>query len=53
VQGTGADTAQPLEKLGAIQMLDVHFATTDGRELVFVRHTLPEPDQRLVLDAFG
>ncbi len=42
-----------LEKLGAIQMLDVHFPTTDGRELRFVRYTLPEPDQRLVLDALG
>ena len=39
-----------LEKLGAIRMLDVYFPTTDGRDLVFVRHTQPETDQRLVLD---
>jgi len=28
-----------LEKLSAIQMLDVHFPTTDGRTLVFTRYT--------------
>ncbi len=49
----GLTPRSALEKLGAIQMLDVHFPTTDGRELVFVRHTQPEPDQRLVLDALG
>ena len=39
-----------LEKLGAIQMLDVHLPTTDGRELVLTRYTQPEPDQRLLLE---
>ena len=34
-------------------MLDVHFPTTDGRELVFARYTAPEPDQQLVLDVLG
>jgi hypothetical protein len=28
-------------------MLDVHFPTTDGRELVFRRYTQPEADQKL------
>ena len=34
-------------------ILDVHFPTTDGRELVFSRYTKPEPDQQLVIDALG
>jgi len=38
-----------LDKLGAIQMLDVHFPTTDGRELIFTRYTQPEPDQQVML----
>jgi len=28
-----------LEKSAALQMVDVHFPTTDGRELVFRRYT--------------
>jgi len=39
-----------LEKLGAMQMIDVHLPTTDGREVILTRYTQPEPDQRLVLD---
>ncbi len=38
-----------LEKFAAIQMLDVHFPTTDGRELVFQRYTQPERDHRMLL----
>jgi hypothetical protein len=38
-----------LEKLGAIQMLDVCFPTTDGRWLVLPRYTQPEPDQQILL----
>jgi len=30
-----------LDKLASLQMLDVHFPTTDGRELIFTRHTEP------------
>jgi len=29
--------------------MDVHFPTTDGRELIFVRYTQPEKDQQLLL----
>jgi hypothetical protein len=47
----GLTPRQALEKLSAIQMLDVHFPTTDGRELVFSRYTKPEPDQQLVINA--
>jgi hypothetical protein len=39
-----------LEKLRAMQMIDVHLPTTDGREVILTRYTQPEPDQRLVLD---
>lgn len=46
----GLTVRQMLEKLGAIQMLDVHFPTTDGRELIFTRYTQPEPDQLLILN---
>ena len=39
-----------LEKLAAVQMLDVHLPTTDGREVILTRYTQPEPDQRLILE---
>jgi hypothetical protein len=42
-----------LEKLSAMQLLDVHFPTTDGRQLVFTRYTEPEPDQQLLLSQLG
>ena len=38
-----------LDKLAAIQMLDVHFPTTDGRTLVLTRYTEPNADQKLLL----
>jgi transposase len=38
-----------LEKFAAMQMLDVHFPTTDGRELVFRRYTQPEKDHKMIL----
>ncbi len=42
-----------LDEFAAVQMLDVHFPTTDGRELVFRRYTQPERDQRLLLAQLG
>ena len=42
-----------LEKFAAIQMLDVHFPTSDGRELVFCRYTQPEPDHKMILAQLG
>ena len=42
-----------LEKFAAIQMLDVHFPTTDGRELIFTRSTQPEPEQQILLEQLG
>ena len=38
-----------LDKLAAIQMLDVHFPTTDGRTLILSRFTEPNADQKLLL----
>lgn len=38
-----------LEKLSAIQMVDVHLPTADGRHLILPRSTQPDPDQQLLL----
>ncbi len=38
-----------LEQLSAMQMLDVHFPTTDGRTLIFRRYTMPDKVQKLLL----
>lgn len=38
-----------IEQLCAIQMLDVHFPTTDARTLVFNRYTQPDKTQKLLL----
>src|ERR1700730_11491789 len=38
-----------LEKLAAIQMLDVSFPTTDGRRLIMPRYTEPEAEQAILL----
>ena len=45
----GLTVRQVLEKFARMQLMDVHFPTTDGRELVFVRYTQPEKDQQLLL----
>src|ERR1700724_981625 len=39
-----------IEKFAAMQMIDVHVPTTDGRELRRTRYTDPEPQLRLILD---
>ena len=46
----GLTPRSALEKLAAIQMVDVHLPTTDGRTLVLSRYTEPEPDQQLLLE---
>jgi hypothetical protein len=38
-----------LDKLAAIQMLDVHFPTTDGRALILSRYTELNADQKLLV----
>ena len=45
----GLTVRQVLDKFGQIQLMDVHFPTTDHRELIFVRYTQPEKDQKLIL----
>jgi len=49
----GLTARQAREKLAAMQMLDVHFPTTDARELIFTRYTEPETDQQLLLAKLG
>jgi transposase len=46
----GLTTRAVLDKFAAIQMLDVHFPTTDGRTLVLSRYTQPEADQKILLE---
>jgi transposase len=38
-----------LEKLSALQMIDVHLPTTDGRKIIMSRYTQPEPEQEIIL----
>jgi hypothetical protein len=38
-----------LDKMAAIQIVDVHLPTTDGRTVILSRYTEPEPDQVLLL----
>ena len=37
------------ETFAAVQMIDVHIPTSDGRELLLTRYTQPEPDLKLLL----
>ena len=53
VLAPGLTPRSMLEKFAAIQMLDVHFPTTDGRELVFARYTQPEKDHKMLLGQLG
>jgi hypothetical protein len=46
----GLTARSVLDKFKAMQMLDVHLPTTDGREVILTRYTQPEPDQRLLLE---
>ncbi len=39
-----------LGEFAAVQMLDVHTPTTDGRELVLTRYTEPEREIKLLLE---
>lgn len=38
-----------LEKFSALQMVDVHLPTTDGRTLILTRHSEPDADQKILL----
>jgi len=45
----GLTARSALEKFAAVQMIDVHLPTTDGRQLLLTRYTQPEPELRLLL----
>ena len=46
----GLTTRSVLEKFSAVQMIDVHVPTTDGRELILTRYSEPERELQLLLD---
>jgi hypothetical protein len=46
----GLTARSALEKFAAVQMVDVHIPTTDGRELMLTRYTQPEPELQLLLE---
>src|SRR6202035_3724856 len=45
----GLTSRAVLDKMAAVQMLDVHFPTTDGRMLILSRYTEFNADQKLLL----
>ena len=45
----GLTSRAVVEKLSAMQMVDVHLPTTDGRHIVLPRYTQPERDQQFLL----
>jgi transposase len=49
----GLTVRQVLDKFAAMQLVDAHFPTTDGRELIFTRQTEPDADQHLLLAKLG
>ena len=46
----GLTARSALTKFAAVQMIDVHLPTTDGREIILSRYTEPEPELRLLID---
>jgi hypothetical protein len=46
----GLTARSAIEKFAAVQMIDVHAPTTDGRELVLTRYTQPEPELQLLIN---
>ena len=47
---SGLTARSALEKFAAVQMIDVHLPTTDGREIVLTRYTQPEPELQLLIN---
>ena len=45
----GLTARSALEKFAAVQMIDVHLPTTDGREIMLTRYTHPEPELQLLI----
>src|SRR5580658_9548749 len=46
----GLTARSALEKFAAVQMIDVHLPTTDGREIVLTRYAQPEPELQLLIN---
>jgi hypothetical protein len=46
----GLTARSALEKFAAVQMIDVHLPTTDGRQIMLTRYTQPEPELRLLIN---
>jgi hypothetical protein len=49
VLAPGLTPRAALDKFAAMQMVDVHLPTTDGRILILTRYTEPDKDQKLLL----
>ena len=52
-QAPGLTPRAIVEKFAAIQMVDLHVPTADGRHLVLARHTQPNRDHELLLRQLG
>ena len=52
-QAKGLPPRAIIEVFAAIQMLDVHLPTTDGRHLVLPRHTRPNKEHELLMHQLG
>jgi transposase len=50
LKAPGLTPRSMIEQMSGIQMLDVHFPTTDGRTLIFNRYTMPDKIQKLLID---
>jgi transposase len=46
----GLTPRSALEKFAAVQMIDVHLPTTDGRHVILSRYTQPERELQMLLD---
>jgi hypothetical protein len=46
----GLTARSALEKFAAVQMIDIHIPTTDGRELRLTRYIQPEPELQLLVN---
>ncbi len=46
----GLTARSALEKFAAVQRIDVHLPTTDGRYIMLTRYTQPEPELKLLID---
>ena len=50
VLAPGLTPRSAIAKFAAVQMIDLHIPTTDGRELLLTRYTEPEPELALLID---